>query len=256
MRLLLPLALLLPAGGTAPYDVEKVRTLSSEFSDLNLFSVHGSGIEGRGLFTKRPLKAGTRAGLHWIETAVSVGQSRRRTPNFYPAECQFQQQLRPAMSSRELLACFARATNHACDPNFVLDVESMPASRPPAGLRLVPRRVNATLTAFYFKATRDLPTGAEVTFNYLSAPNYIAKPPAAVQGCVLDPRLTAWRAEYDRLEARARQQKATGKGAAVHHVAGRRQGGAGTAGGVGTVVERPGQADLSVVLQRAGRRRH
>ena len=75
------------------YDARAVRAQSSEFSDLSLFSVHASPIQGRGLFLRRALKAGERAGMHWIESSGP----RRKGVHFYPAECNFPMSLRAAM---------------------------------------------------------------------------------------------------------------------------------------------------------------
>lgn len=195
-RRTLPLLLACSSAAAAPvYDVRAVRAHSSEFSDLSLFSVRASPIQGRGLFIRRALKAGERAGLHWFESA-----GRRKGVHFYPAECNFPMSLRAAMPSSELLACFARATNHACDANFEIDFELLQTGYVPAGFgsRAAAIRNTTRLVAFYFKARRDLPAGSEVSFNYLTTPEYISKPRDAVGSCKPDPSLMTWRRAYDR----------------------------------------------------------
>jgi len=102
-----------------------------------------------------------------------------------------------------MVGCFARAVNHECAGSCELFYKEAPVDKicppNPSGGRVddiecVPEEIGLELKirpgtkvyATYLIAKRDLEIGDEITYNYLSAPDYVWKEPHVVSGCIKD----------------------------------------------------------------------
>jgi len=183
--------------------------LQSMVNDLSLFKIGRSKVHGNGLLAARAIKRGELAGLQWYE----YQPPRRVIPTtdlmmaFYPEECMFLPGEAPGKPSvvptqhlppADMVGCFPRAVNHECYSSCELHIQEAPSKvcprdhQPdtdaerncvPEAIASMPRKVGSKLYAVYLRALRDLKEGDEITYNYLTAPDYVWKEPHVVAGC-------------------------------------------------------------------------
>ena len=138
------------------------------YSNLSAFEIGASGIHGRGMLAKHPLKKGAYTGIHWFDYKQPRPGLVRPSPGpdgyalaFFPPGCNFPAAARAEMESEELLGCFPRLVNHHCEPTGRLVRQKLPRGwrpRPdPAALAVPPTATN--LRAYSIMALRDLAAG-------------------------------------------------------------------------------------------------
>jgi hypothetical protein len=162
----------------------------------------------------RPVKRGERLGMHWVDVVLGDWEARQPLVNdgtnsmtFFPRECHFPAPERKRIKSNHLLACFARAVNHACpheataelvavvltpeeaeramsgdgvdgaalEPYFRPAIRAWAQSLGDVGFREEGDK-RVTMRLFYMEAKRDLAAGEEISYSYPSAPGYVDKP--------------------------------------------------------------------------------
>eukprot|EP00658_Telonema_sp_P-2_P067957 TRINITY_DN56897_c0_g1_i1.p1 TRINITY_DN56897_c0_g1~~TRINITY_DN56897_c0_g1_i1.p1 ORF type:complete len:237 (-),score=51.60 TRINITY_DN56897_c0_g1_i1:4-714(-) len=188
-----------------------VRKLQSQVNDIRRFKIGPSTIHGNGVMTTVRLNKGDTAGIHWFEYQTDRND---RNMALWPWHCTtlpgereliaqgFNGSAAPTqhLPEEEMLGCFPRAVNHFCHGSTEIHYENAPellcSQRDGAYLALnstpcipdvlskqLPRRQGSKIRAVYLRAVRDLEPGDEITYNYLTAPDYVSKEAHVTAGC-------------------------------------------------------------------------
>ena len=202
-----------------PEHYTRLRQDQSEINDLSRFVIGPSKVHGNGLMAAVPIKKGETAGLHWFEYETDTArceQCLQRGLAFYPPQCMVlpgeESSIREGkngsssptqhLPADDMLGCFPRAVNHECEGSCELHVVDSATLRcsdrigayyainqtdciPDLVARTVPRKPGSKIRSVYLRAKRDLAVGDEITYNYLSAPDYVSKELHVVAGCDL-----------------------------------------------------------------------
>lgn len=184
-------------------------------NDLTRFKIGPSQVHGNGLMTTVDVPKGGIVGLHWFEVKPVPEQDgfvASYTLSFWPPTCTrlpgeeeaiangLNGSAAPTqlLSEDTMLGCFPRAVNHECHASAelkVLDASSVMCSVtgnkhiggdqaecvPDALHRYFSK--NGPIRAVYLVALRDLQPGDEITYNYLTAPDYVSKEAHVIAGC-------------------------------------------------------------------------
>ena len=111
------------------------------YSNLSAFEIGASGIHGRGMLAKHPLKKGAYTGIHWFDYKLVVEHVLgHHKVAFFPPGCNFPAAARAEMGSEELLGCFPRLVNHHCEPTGRLVRQKLPRGWRPRSPRWPGRR--------------------------------------------------------------------------------------------------------------------
>jgi len=187
--------------------------LQSMINDVSRLSIGPSNIHGLGLKAAKPIKKGELVGLQWYHYTPPhpVAKKTHQSMSFYPSECNLVSCKHLATCDRSerqtvtlppeaLMGCFPRFVNNECVGSTELFYKEVPienvcddsSSRGdvkdnecvPKEIAVDLKRKSGTkLYGAYLKAKKDLAVGDEITYNYLSRPDYIYKDPHVTQEC-------------------------------------------------------------------------
>merc|ERR1711865_574648 len=191
----------------------------SMVNDLTRFEVSASPIHGSGLKTTVSIKQGELLGLHWFEVKPNAESSYDVTmwPHYcieLPGEVVRPSSILPGISmigagynysdapmqllpEEARVGCLQRAVNHQCVSSAEIKVVDAPTllcsahgSRHIGGgeAECVPDQLSrfnqaGPVRAVYLRALRDMLPGDEITYNYLTAPDFFIKESHVVAGC-------------------------------------------------------------------------